>query len=138
VTVAKYSRVTSYLDEVQPHAGKVRGPDTIRCKFVIIDNQGTLALVFGPVDRLPYHANLVDRFCADHGIASSWVKRPDHVEINEPGVRILGGGDLRINSRERSMVLAGASRAYGFFPADSVRQIVAEDPFFQGFAVTVK
>jgi len=132
------SGVTSYVETSRLQPGATSGPDTIRCKFVVIERQGELALVVGPVDRFPYHADLVDRFCTDQGIASSWVKRPDHVEIHESGVRIIGGGHVRIERGKRKMVLSGTSRAYGPFPSDHVKHLVATDTFFGSYAVTVQ
>jgi hypothetical protein len=133
-----HSSVTSYVEESRLRPGATEGPATIRCKFVVIDIRGALTLVVGPVDRFPYHADLVNRFCSDQGIASSWVKRPDHVEIHESGVRIRGGGHLRMERRKRLMILGGVSRAYGSFPSEDVKRIVTADPFFRDFTVSVQ
>ncbi|MCH9024173.1 MAG: hypothetical protein IH931_02485, partial [candidate division Zixibacteria bacterium] len=47
------------------------------CKFVLVKNQKTTWLVFGPIDKYHYHAHLIEGLCNHLGLASVWVKKPD-------------------------------------------------------------
>lgn len=107
-------------------------------KFVVVQAGADFHFVTGPIDQYPYHAHLVAQFCDKNDIPSTWVKRPDLVEIHDPGVKIRGGGQLHIDLKQNQMKLHGHSTAYGPFSADEVDEAVCSDPFFAGFKVLVR
>lgn len=113
-----------------PEGGKVT------CKFLILDRQGIYHLIVGPVQTYRYHANLLDRFCAERDIAASWAKKPDYVEVFDRSVVLHGGGWMELDGESRKARLYGASTAYGAYRVDLARRIIADHPHFARFHVT--
>lgn len=104
-------------------------------KFVLIQSSDATYLILGPVSQFRYHANLVDRFCRQNQIASAWVRKPDLVEVLEPGVRVLGGGHAKVDSTGRSIRFYGRSNAYGPFDRPLVKKMIRDHPLFAGITV---
>ena len=61
-------------------------------KFIIIRHFGQLTMICGLLREYPYHANLVERYCTDNEVASTWTKRPDVHEIFDSDCAVQGGG----------------------------------------------
>ncbi len=112
--------------------------DRTVCKFVLIRFGDETHLVFGPQDRYPYHASLVEQFCRRYEVASGWEHKPDLYEIFEAGCEILGGGYLDITPTRQQMAVYGSSTAYGAFPVAEFRQTAASGPIFAGYALTIQ
>ncbi len=125
--------VVSYIPETNGHSD----PEPIYCKFVVIETAGTRNLIVGPVSEYPYHANLVDRFCSDNLIASSWIQRPDLVRIFDSAVKIRGGGYLSFDFARKEVKLAGVSKAYGAYQPNQIARVVERTDFFVGFNVSI-
>lgn len=106
-------------------------------KFVLIQSSDTIYLILGPVSQFRYHASLVDRFCRQNQIASSWVRKPDLVEVLEPGMRVLGGGQLKADSTGCSVKFYGRSNAYGLFDRRLIKKMTRNHPLFSGVTVEV-
>ena len=126
--------IVSYLSEKTLAAASGSGIP-IRCKFVVILQPDVLSLVWGPLSLFPYHAHLVDRFCSDRLIASHWVKRPDMVAILDKTVFVKGGGAMEVLPERWTVMLGGASKAYGYFSSEDVRNIVASQPVLDGYTL---
>lgn len=107
------------------------------CKFVLVRNQKTTWLVFGPIEKYHYHAHLVEGLSDHLGIASVWVKKPDLVNIPDKDVEIMGGGIMNFDSNENLLKFDGISRAYGSFDSTVLRQFLANCKVFQKFTVIV-
>jgi hypothetical protein len=105
----------------------------VRCKFVVIAQPDRLSLVWGPLSLFAYHANLVDRFCSDRLIASHWVKRPDVVAVVDRCVTVKGGGLIEIAPSSRTATIGGASKAYGYFAVEDIRQLTVAQPILDGY-----
>ncbi len=108
------------------------------CKFVLVRNQKTTWLVFGPIDKYRYHAHLVEGLSDHLGLASVWVKKPDLVNIPDKDVEIMGGGIMTFVSDENLIKFGGTSRAYGKFDSDDLRQLSANCELFQDLSVIVE
>jgi len=107
------------------------------CKFLLIEYHDVVQLVFGDVTSYRYHANLLHRYCLQHGIAASWVREPDLLEPLDTALRILGGGFLELNHTQRKAVFSGASKAYGAFPWQHLKSILAVSPVFAGMTIRI-
>jgi hypothetical protein len=106
-------------------------------KFVVITTEEGAHLVTGPVSIYPYHAHLVDRFCQEREIASSWIKKPDVVEVLDLAVEIRGGGQILIDPAAKRMKIYGRSSAYGTYSKADLEQGLLADPFFHGFTLEI-
>ena len=67
-------------------------PDRLICKFLIVESEAELCLLFGPVKIFTYHAMLLDKYCSDHVIASAWIKPRELLQVLDRRLRVLGGG----------------------------------------------
>lgn len=129
--------VHSLVPRMLLDSGSLEGRVRLAWKFVVLETADGLHLVTGPIDHYPYHANLIAEFCEANEIPSSWVKAPDLLEVFDPGVRISGGGHLRIDLDQNKMKLYGRSTAYGDFDRAEVSQAVDSDLFFNGYSVEI-
>ncbi|MBU0985096.1 MAG: hypothetical protein KKA42_14575 [candidate division Zixibacteria bacterium] len=132
------ARVTSYItdDLIQKAATSAEG--TIECKFVCLRKADELHMILGPVSLFPYHANLLERFSDEQGIATSWVQLPDVLEVLDRDIKTRGGGLLEYDCRREAVKIHGFSRAYGPFAPEEVDGVVASDDFFRSRKVTVR
>ena len=117
-------------------SGHIRGKLT--CKFVLVWDEQCLYLLFGPPSEFPYHAFLLNRFCADNQIPSSWVKQPDVVEVHAPHIHIRGGGWMEIDFDSRSARFEGQSRAYGEYDRAGLVDLVENHSFFDEYDCSVE
>ena len=101
------------------------------CKFVLIKNQKTVWLVFGPIDKYRYHAHLVEGLCNRLGLASVWFKKPDLVNILDKDVEIMGGGGMNFDSNENLIKFGGTSRAYGKYNRSELQNILKSHSLFK-------
>ena len=130
--------VDSLVPRVYLESSRRAGQMRMAWKFILIETMEALHLVAGPVTEYPYHANLVSQFCDQNEIPASWEKKPHLVRIFDPGVRIRGGGHIRIDLKLNRMKLYGRSTAYGSFDLTDVRAAVSSDSFFDGFEVFIQ
>ncbi len=129
-------KVINYLnitEEINLQSNKV----TIRCKFITINNEDTKYFIFGSLTEFPYHAALVNRFCNDNMILSTWEKKPDYCLILDKDYHIEGGGWLEIDSKEQILRLFGNSTAYGKFTSTNLLDIFENNNQFPNFKVFI-
>jgi len=110
----------------------------VSCKFVVLANSSHYLLIFGDVQKYPYHANVLDAYSQQIGLARHWIKQPDQLHLDDPQFRLLGGGYLDLDRQRRKVRISGSSKAYGFFDSEAVRLIVKNSSFFAEFAVSVE
>jgi hypothetical protein len=116
--------------------GKMNGE--LACKFLLVWDEQCLSLLFGPLSKFPYHAFLLDRFCSDNQIPSSWVKQPDVVEVHAPHIHIRGGGWMEIDFNSKTVRLEGQSRAYGDYDRTALVDLVDNHVYFDGYEWSVE
>ncbi len=121
-------------DDLAPNSQDGR----LACKFLLVSSDDCLYLLFGPLAEYPYHAALLDRFCKEQQIASSWIKRPDLLEIFDGGCEVRGGGYLELDRVLRTACVSGQSTAYGGFRQPEINRILRGHPFFSEFTWTVE
>ncbi|MDH3939005.1 MAG: hypothetical protein OEV68_16925, partial [candidate division Zixibacteria bacterium] len=95
-------QVIFYEPEGRP-SGQIEG--RLSCKFLLVFDEQCLFLLFGPPTQFPYHAYLLDRFCSDRQIPSSWVKQPDLVEVHAPHIHVRGGGWMEVDFGSKTVRL---------------------------------
>ena len=107
------------------------------CKFVLIEMNDRMHLVFGDVSSYRYHANLVDDFCRQRNVAAYWVKTPDLLLVLDPAVVIRGGGHLDLNPDERKARFSGTSKSYGGFRLAHLERTLQGDSSLANFDVHI-
>jgi hypothetical protein len=112
--------------------------DAVRCKFVIIAGPEASSLVFGPLSRYSYHADLVEKFCADRLVKTKRVGKGDVVEILDPALSILGGGYLTWSRGAQSLRIGGSSKAYGPCNLAGLQAILDSSSTFTGFKIAIE
>ena len=121
-------------DDLAPNSQDGR----LACKFLVVSNDDCLYLLFGPLSEFPYHAGLLDRFCKEQQMASSWVKRPDLLEVLDESCEVCGGGYLELDRAQRTVCVSGQSKAYGGFRQPEINRILSGHPMFSELTWTVE
>lgn len=129
-------QVHFYSDEDDPAPNSRDG--SLACKFLLVSNDDCLCLLFGPLSEYPYHAGLLDRFCKERQIASSWVEQPGLLEIFDLNCEVRGGGYLELDRALRTLRISGESSAYGGFRQREINRVLKGHPFFSEFTWTVE
>ena len=101
------------------------------CKFVLVQNQKTTWLVFGPISKYHYHAHLIEGLCNHLGLASVWVMKPDLVNILDKDVEIMGGGIMNFDMNENLIKFGGSSRAYGEYNRRELQNFLKSHSLFK-------
>lgn len=124
-------RQVLFYESDNESSGQIAGKLT--CKFLVVWDEQCLYLLFGSSTLFPYHAFLLDRFCTDQQIPSSWVKQPDVVEVHAPHIHVRGGGWMEIDFDSRTVRLEGQSRAYGDYDRAALVDLIENHSFFERF-----
>ncbi len=107
-------------------------------KFVVIDHDGRLIMVHGPLKEYPYHASLIHEYCESYEVAAAWLKKPDLIEIYDQDVEIRGGGWLEFDRTARRLSVYGFSTAYGKYVPSDVQHILQSSDSFTGYRITLR
>jgi Janus/Ocnus family (Ocnus) len=116
---------------------KTAAPDRRSGKFVQIRNNDTEYLVFSPKELTPYHAGLVERFCAEKGLKGSYNDKNKSFAVHEPDWVVVGGGKFEIDSTEKCIRLYDDSMAYGRFESKGLKEKIHSIFGFSGYTVLV-
>ncbi len=100
-------------------------------KFLIVENHVALFFLVGPLAEYPYHANLLDAFCADREIPAHWENKPDLLKLDDNNFSVRGGGWIQFDPNRNRLVFSGRSTAYGEFESELVREVVGSNSLFQ-------
>jgi hypothetical protein len=109
-----------YGKGLKGHASNSNSP----WKFLIVDNSDILFFLVGPVAEYPYHANLLDAFCADRSIPAHWEHKPDLLRLDTGDYTVCGGGWVQYDANEKRLIISGRSTAYGQYDSDQVRGMI--------------
>jgi len=95
-------------------------------------------VIFSPSAFDRYHAEIVQRFCQDMGIAGVYNMSSKSFDIVDPSWRVVGGGRFEIDRRGHSLRLYDTSAAYGRFEGDRLERILRASPQFSRFTITIE
>jgi hypothetical protein len=129
---------TILIDYTQRYYQEVAGaaiPTVISGKFVRIRGKAADHLAFSPKGYAKYHANIVDRFCADKGIKGSYNKEGTKFIIADTAWEVLGGGKYDLDRNKKTVKLYDNSMAYGKFDRQWLQDSVQSIHDFEGFTV---
>lgn len=107
------------------------------CKFIIVEHEDRVRIVFGDLSAYKYHADLLHAYCEQHGIPSDWVHKPDLLEPLNSALDILGGGYLELNVSANTATFSGASKAYGPYHHHQLEAILANSPLFARMQIRI-
>ena len=110
-----------YAETYYQEVAKTAVPDKRTGKFVQIRNNDTEYLVFSPKELTPYHAGLVERFCAEKGLKGSYDNTNKSFAMHESDWFVVGGGKFEIDNTEKCIRLYDNSLAYGRFDSKELR-----------------
>ncbi len=106
----------------------------------MLDHDGDLHVILGPVNLFPYHANLVYEYLESQGRARAEMTDGAHCRVLTPNWRILGGGQYRMDDLTHTLLFDEKSTAYGKFPGERLvdaDQALTESLGLNGWAVEV-
>jgi hypothetical protein len=105
-------------------------------KFVLLRHRGTLHICLAERTLAGFHADIVERYCAEHGVP---VTRADDRSPAVPGpeLQVLGGGRFELDPHRRTLRLYGVSIAYGSFPRAGLRDMLLASGLLPGYTITV-
>ncbi|HEX9627973.1 MAG TPA: hypothetical protein VGA00_13625 [Acidiferrobacterales bacterium] len=117
--------------------GGAPSPTQLDGKFLQISWRGRDHLLFAPKSLHRYHNQMLAQFLAEHGIAHHWAS-DQQLDVDDPELRIHGGGRFRADAIRRELTLWDNSQAYGRFDAErAVGQIAAADHAWSAYRVVV-
>jgi len=83
-------------------------------KFIQLRWQGQEYLVFAPFEIHRYHNQILAHFLQEQGIAHHW-EDGKRLAIDDPGIRVIGGGRFHLDPGRHRLELWDDSQAYGRF-----------------------
>jgi len=127
-----------YSEIYYQDAAKTALPEKRTGKFVQIRNNDTEYLVFSPKELTPYHAGLVERFCAEKGLKGSYDDKNKSFAVHEPHWIVVGGGKFEIDSTEKYIRLYDDSMAYGRFDSSGLKEKIHSISALSGYTVLIE
>ncbi len=107
-------------------------------KFIQIKHKDTEYLIFSPKEFTRYHADLVEKFCLEKGIAGTYNRQLKRYEILDPSWGILGGGKFEIDEEEKILRLYDDSMAYGKFQEYGLMKNICSVSKMNGYRVFIE
>jgi len=127
-----------YSEKYYQEAAKSAAPNRRFGKFVQIRNNDTEYLVFSPKELTPYHADLVERFCAEKGLEGSYNEKNKSFVINETAWGVAGGGKFEIDDNEKFIRIYDDSMAYGRFDSEGLREKILSISGMSDYTVLIE
>lgn len=107
-------------------------------KFVQIRNKTMEYLVLGPKETALYHADLVERFCAERGLRGSRTADGKRFDIHEPQWVVVGGGKFEMERAGKRIRFYDDSMAYGRFDPKRLKEKILKTRALPDYTVDVE
>ena len=127
--------IVDLLDDGNPLELKSVPDKVLKCKYLMVGSRQRVFFIFGPVSNYRYHANLLNEFCRVRQIPSSWISKPDVVEVYDEEYQVLGGGYLDLNPSQKEIKVYGHSSAYGQPQPGILSQVISSPSFFSNYSI---
>lgn len=127
-----------YAEEYYLNTAKTPLPDRSAGKFVQLRNNKTEYLVFSPKELSPYHADIIERFCRQKGIAGVYNRAHKSFEIHEPDWVIIGGGKFDFDKKGKHIRLYDDSMAYGKFETEGLLERILQIKGLKDYRVRIE
>jgi hypothetical protein len=125
------------IDYARTHYTKAL-PDKFSGKFVQMRKGTSEYLIFSPRESDRYHADIIERFCAEHKIAGIYNHANKHFSIHDPSWSVVGGGKFEIDRERKYLRLYDNSMAYGKFAPRGLKWKILALDIFSGYEVRVE
>lgn len=113
-------------------------PEKYSGKFVQIWHEGDEYIVLSPKEFKKYHANIVEIFSKDRGLAGAYDSEQKRFDIFEPEWKIMGGGKFEVDKKERILRLYDDSMAYGRFNDEGLAERLAGTEEFLNYRIVIE
>jgi hypothetical protein len=130
-----------YRDYFRLYYREIRAalPDKIAGKFVqIVNDSAEEYLVFSSKEVSRYHADIVGRFCSEHGIPGVYNNTCKRFDILDPEWAVVGGGKFAIDRSRKQLRLYDDSMAYGKFNRKGLKEKIPFLSALSGYNVRVE
>lgn len=107
-------------------------------KFVQIRRGADEYVILAPRESASYHADIVERFCLDKGLAGLYDRGHKRFDIEAPGWTVEGGGKFEIDDRSGRIRLYDESTAYGKFSDDGLKEKLKSAAEIAGYVVQIE
>ncbi len=132
---------TIVVDYSESYYSKILGivmPEKYSGKFVQIWHEGDEYIVLSPKEFKKYHANIVEIFSKDRGLAGAYDSEQKRFDIFEPEWKIMGGGKFEVDKKERILRLYDDSMAYGRFNDEGLAERLAGTEEFLNYRIVIE
>ncbi len=93
-------------------------------KFIQVQWNGHEYWLFSTKGIHRFHNQILDWFCATEAIPRQWVTR-ERLAVEDPGVRVLGGGRYSMDPERGELTLFDNSTAFGRFQEEGLAEKLA-------------
>ena len=93
-------------------------------KFLQLIWLGQEYLLFAPFEVHRYHNQVLGHFLQDNAAAHHW-GTDEKLEVDDPNVRVIGGGRYRVHQDQETLELWDNSQAYGRFDDSGLAERIA-------------
>lgn len=107
-------------------------------KFVLVNSDKDEFLILSPKELTPYHADIVQRFSEEKGLAGTFHKPQKRFDIEEPGWAVNGGGKFEIDVAIKTLRFYDNSMAYGRFEAKALMENVESVKELSGYRIKIE
>ncbi|MEE8576737.1 MAG: hypothetical protein V3T31_05730 [candidate division Zixibacteria bacterium] len=133
MTVEVEIEIVSFVEPEDYSRDEANSESFCICKFMLLETNSQPTMIYGPIKHYGYHAELLNRYCNERKLATSWNRMPESLEIYEQSVRLRGGGWLEIRPDQKLVRIWGGSTVYGKFSEALICEAQTSDAFFPGF-----
>jgi len=116
-----------FIDYSEGYYADIAGtalPEVRSGKFVQIRTRDTEYFLLSPKEFIPYHADLVRKFCLENGIGGSYDTERKRFDIAGAEWVVAGGGKFETNDVKKFIRFYDDSMAYGKFDPEALEEKV--------------
>ena len=117
---------------------KKRFPNHYSGKFVQLRNNSREYLVFSPKELTRYHADIIERFCADREVPGVYDNTNKRFDIIDIAWKVIGGGKFVVNKKKKHLRLYDNSMAYGRYDRRGMKEKILSIDEFAKYEVIVE
>ena len=107
-------------------------------KFLQIMIDDTEFLLLSSRELTPYHSDILERFCGERDIKGSYDGDRKRFNVEEPSLKVKGGGKFDIDTVNKCVRLYDDSMAYGKFDAEGLKDKVLRMKGLAGYEVVIE
>ena len=117
---------------------KTAVPSKITGKFVQLGSHDEFYLVISPAAFTKYHADIVEMFCRERGIAGSYDQEKKRFNISDRAWHVIGGGKFERDDEIKTIKFHDESMAYGKYETSGFAAMIAAHTEFSGYTIVME